>query len=789
MTADAEAAHVTGPPTYFTRFVGRDRELSALRARLSAVSATSNSRLTTLVGLGGSGKTRLAVEVATRLLDEPHGRARYPDGLWWVDLATVTDPARVPQTLAAAAGLESFARQSSVGTLARTLRSRRALVVLDNCEHLLPACEALVAELSSSCPGLTVLATSRTPLDGGQQVTVGALDSRTDHPTWRADAVSLFYDRAGVILPGYAATAHDAAAVTAICERLEGLPLAIELAAPWIRTLSASDLLAQLERSLEVLDAAAGDVDRPDRVAGGEQSERHRSLRALLQSTWAWLGEDEREVLRGLGVFVGGFSRDGAEAVAGATVTTLNRLAERSLIRRVPSAGDGTRYVMHELVRQYAVDRLTDRPDDEIGGLRRRHLDHCLDLADRFMDARNSADETRCLARVLEDDANVEAALAWGTTQLESERVLRLVADLLDVWIYAGSTGEHLPEITAALALPWDPDSAVATAARARVTYAAGWATFNLLTEDRGRPYFVEALGLLRRLGDVGEQAACLRALSQIAIVQGDGRTAERLARQSMALCRQMGDDTGAAWSLHHLADAMFGSGRIVESEKTIGEAVTAFRRASVRYGEHGALLDQGKLLRRRRQWSDALHAYADALTILRDTAGFTAGGRDLFLGLGAVADELDRPIEACRLFGAADTWEKAHGSYDTPIAAPVDEQWTDARTRLGEDAWTEELAVGARWSSEQAVAEASSLVTELLGEPASPLPAGLTVREVEVLTLLAEGLSNGDIAERLVISPRTVHAHLRSIFGKLGVSSRTAALREAARLGLDLGE
>ena len=118
-----------------------------------------------------------------------------------------------------------------------------------------------------------------------------------------------------------------------------------------------------------------------------------------------------------------------------------------------------------------------------------------------------------------------------------------------------------------------------------------------------------------------------------------------------------------------------------------------------------------------------------------------------------------------------------------------MDEQWTDARTRLGEDAWTEELAVGARWSSEQAVAEASSLVTELLGEPASPLPAGLTVREVEVLTLLAEGLSNGDIAERLVISPRTVHAHLRSVFGKLGVSLRTAALREAARLGLDLGE
>ncbi|HEY5978160.1 MAG TPA: LuxR C-terminal-related transcriptional regulator [Microlunatus sp.] len=789
MTADAEAAHVTGPPTYFTRFVGRDRELAALRARLSAVSTTPNARLTTLVGLGGSGKTRLAVEISTRLLDDPRGRARFPDGLWWVDLATVTDPARVPQTLAAAASLESFTRQSSLDTLARTLRSRRALVVVDNCEHLLPACEALVAGLFSSCPGLTMLATSRTALSGSQEFTVGALDSRTDHPTWRADAVSLFYDRAGTILPGYAAAAHDAPAVTAICERLEGLPLAIELAAPWIRTLSATDLLAQLDRSLEVLDAAAGDGDRLHHDDDAAQTQRHRSLRALLESTWSWLGEDERELLCGLGVFVGGFSRESAEAVAGATVTTLNRLAELSLIRRVPGTGDGTRYVMHELVRQYAVDRMTDRADDEIVGLRRRHLDRCIDLGDRFMEARNSPDETRCLARMLEDHANIESALTWGTRQLESERVLRLVADLPDVWIYTGSPGEHLTEITAALELPWDPESAVAAAARARVTYAAGWATFNLGTEDLGRRFFVEALGLLHTLGDVGEQAACLRALSQIAIVQGDGRTGERLARQSLALCRQIGDDAGAAWSLHHLADAQFSSGRIEESEKTIGAAVMAFRRASVRYGEHGALLDQAKLLRRRRQWSDALHAYADALTILQVTAGFTAGGRDLFLGLGAVADALGRPAEACRLFGAAGTWEKAYGGYDTPIAAPVEEQRVDARTRLGEDAWTAELAVGARWSSEQAVAEASSCVTELLGEPASPLPAGLTLREVEVLKALAEGLSNDDIAERLVISPRTVHAHLRSVFGKLGVSSRTAALREAARLGLELGE
>ena len=214
MTADAEAAHVTGPPTYFTSFVGRDRELSALRTRLSAVSATSNSRLTTLVGLGGSGKTRLAVEVATRLLDEPHGRARFPDGLWWVDLATVTDPARVPQTLAAAAGLESFARQSSVGTLARTLRSRRALVVLDNCEHLLPACEALVAELSSSCPGLTVLATSRTPLDGGEQVVVKSGPDGTEAPRVYVDEA-----RDSLILEPGASTEYDVGVIVSAEQR------------------------------------------------------------------------------------------------------------------------------------------------------------------------------------------------------------------------------------------------------------------------------------------------------------------------------------------------------------------------------------------------------------------------------------------------------------------------------------------------------------------------------------------------------------------------------------------
>jgi ATP/maltotriose-dependent transcriptional regulator MalT len=228
------------------------------------------------------------------------------------------------------------------------------------------------------------------------------------------------------------------------------------------------------------------------------------------------------------------------------------------------------------------------------------------------------------------------------------------------------------------------------------------------------------------------------------------------------------------------------GDGSAGEAERLLLDSITSFRRAGVAFGEEGSLVDLGTLRRRRRQWSQALAAYADSVAIMR-ASGFTAEGRDLLLGLAAVAAELGAPIRAARLFAAAETWEQTHGAYNPAVVERTDRQREAARAVLGEDGWIRESARGAQLSSDQALKEAVDTMAELEAAAKAPLPAGLTSREVEVLTLLTEGLSNDELAARLVVSPRTVHAHLRAIFGKLGVSSRIAAVHEAVRLGVRL--
>ncbi|HEU5485501.1 MAG TPA: LuxR C-terminal-related transcriptional regulator [Microlunatus sp.] len=291
---------------------------------------------------------------------------------------------------------------------------------------------------------------------------------------------------------------------------------------------------------------------------------------------------------------------------------------------------------------------------------------------------------------------------------------------------------------------------------------------------------------MFSRLGNHGEHAACLRALSRGASEDGDHVGAEQLARQSLDLCRRSGDEVGAGWSLSHLFGEAWATNQLDEAERLLLDAIDTFRRAGVAFGEDGSLIDLATLRRRRREWPAALAAYADSLAITR-ASGFTAAGTDLLRGLAAVAAELGASIRAARLFGAAETWELQHGAYTTTVMEPTDRQRETARAVLGEDVWIRESAQGAQLSTEQALKEAVDTVTELELPLKAPVPAGLTSREVEVLTLLAEGLRNDELAARLVVSPRTVHAHLRAIFAKLGVSSRMAAVHEAVRLGIRL--
>ena len=335
-------------PHYLTRFIGRQREIAQLKQMLTAKSA---ARLITLTGVGGCGKTRLAAEVARIFTDaEAGGKDElFGDGVRWVSLTSLSDPALIPQAVAAALGLREATGHSPTGALLVALRQAHLLLILDNCEHLTGACSELVQRLLADCPELVILVTSHAPLNVIEEAvfpvpplkTVKVSAGAAGDYLAQGEAARLFLDRAAMMLSGYTIHIHNIQAINQICRRLDGLPLAIELAASWIRVLSAQDILKQVEQSLDLLASSEPTLDP-----------RHRSMRAVLDYSWRRLTGEQQRVFAALAVFRGGFSREAAEEVAAASLSSLAALAENSLMQRLPGGEGSTRYQLHATVRE-----------------------------------------------------------------------------------------------------------------------------------------------------------------------------------------------------------------------------------------------------------------------------------------------------------------------------------------------------------------------------------------------------------------------------------------------------
>jgi len=403
-------------PTYLTRFVGRDQEIATVLSMLHP------GRLVTICGVGGAGKTRLGIEVAKR--NRYHAGAFGDYEVYWVPLAAVADPAEVPTAVATGIGLTGSLGDRPLAPVLRTLRDRQALLVLDNCEQVAAACGELVASLLPACPTVTVLATSRIPLEiPAEEVFAippmggAALPS---HP-FESDATALFLDRAASVAGAYAMTEHNAKTLGEICDVLHGLPLAIELAASWIPVLSPRDILDHLRQA---------DIGLASDTALVE--ERHRSLAVILDSSWRWLSPGERTVLGALAIFVGGFTREAAEAVAGASLGVLAALAERSLIQRLPDAMGGSRYQVHELVRHYALGHVEDD-----GPIRARHFAYFLELLESLETSWTTQLEPLWSNPIAADLVNVSAATRWVLDQGDAEGALRMAVGLDRFWVFS----------------------------------------------------------------------------------------------------------------------------------------------------------------------------------------------------------------------------------------------------------------------------------------------------------------------------------------------------------------
>ncbi|BBL80218.1 LuxR family transcriptional regulator [Rubrobacter xylanophilus] len=753
-------------PVPLTGFVGRERELAEISELLET------NRLLTLTGPGGCGKTRLALEAA-------HGlRGSYPDGVWLVELASLADPELVPQAVASVLGVREGADCPVVEALSGHLRSGKLLLVLDNCEHLVEACARLAERLLVSCPGLRILATSREVLGVAGEVGLVVPPLSVPEPTRTSEnveqmlgyeAVRLFVERAHHRSPAFCLTAGNAGVVAEICRKLEGIPLAIELATARIKVLALEQISARLEDALGLL------------TAGGRTAPpRHRTLRAALDWSYALLAGPERRLFERLSVFAGRFSLEAAEAVGAGegieeedVLDLLARLVEKSLVE----AGDedGPRYRMLEPVRQYAREKL--EASGGAGRIRERHAGYYLRLAEEAEPELAGARQDVWLDRLEKEHGNLRAALSWaldggGSTELG----LRLAGALGRFW-----SAHDLSEGRRWLEKGLAGGDAVPEAVRAKALNEAGWIslrqdgreTVALLEESRS---LFEKLGDRKGVANSTIHLACavlhageeeyLEALREeidaareeppdrevnarlhvflgmVALDRGDLEEAMSLFERSLALSREIGDSLGVSLSENFLGVTAFRMGD--------------YEQAAARFGE---------MTRR--------------LAKVRDKMGLVYS----LLGLAGIAAARGRPARAARLWGASEALReetglrlafflRCHYDYERLVAG--------ARSRLGEIAWSATWAEGRAMSLEEVIEYA--LKEERPGEDRF---AGLTRREVEVLGLVARGLTNEQIAGELFISPRTVNGHLNSVYRKLGTSSRAAAARFAAEHGL----
>jgi predicted ATPase/DNA-binding CsgD family transcriptional regulator len=761
MTVDKELFSDT-LPTYLTRFVGRDREIATVLSLLLP------GRLVTVCGVGGAGKTRLAIEVAKRSRASSGGMHDARE-VYWVPLGAVVDPADVRAAVASGIGLPGQLGDRPLAPIVRALKDQRALLVLDNCEQVSSACRELVGSLLTFCPTVTVLATSRIPLDlPAEQVfavpPMGDTPLRSD--PFQSDAIALFLDRATSVAGAYALTEHNAGILSDICDVLHGLPLGIELAASWIPVLSPQDLLDHLRQADTALASETALVE-----------DRHRSLAVILDSSLRWLSARERTVLSSLAIFVGGFTREAAEAVADADLGVLAALAERSLIQRLPDALGGSRFQVHELVRHYALRHLKD---DQL--VRARHAAYFLELVEGLETSWNTQIEPLWTNPISHDLPNISAAITWAMDAGDAERALGMALGIGKFWLLpaAPAPAVRLAWLEGALALPWSPSNSAGIRTRARAYCSAS------LLSTRTNPVAAQDLAqrgrlLFEEIGDAAGAAMCVRQRGA-SLVGGDPEKGRREIVESLVLSQACGDALGAAWSRNLLGIAAFVSGDYTEASSSLRQSAIEFQTLNNPFAVCHAQVDLGLSLRNEGKLSAALDAYRDALGYQREYRLVTESA-DTLDGLAPIAAALGHLALAAKLFGTAAGCREVY-QHESWFPMPNDFQGSAAhvRRRIGERAWLEAYEAGMKLNSEQALDLAEEAITAL-DEELQRRSLGLTAREVEVLQLVADGLTNADIAERLVLSERTVHAHLRSIFEKLGVNSRTAAAHAVSSL------
>jgi predicted ATPase/DNA-binding CsgD family transcriptional regulator len=764
-----------------TRFVGREREVAELKRILT--DASSESRLLTLVGAGGCGKTRLALRVAEDSLSV------YPDGVWFVDLAPLRDPPLVPQTVATVLGLREPVAGSLVDALGEFLEPRSVLLVLDNCEHLVSECAHLVEMLLRTCPHLRILATSREVLGSAGEMTWRVpslgLPPAPDvaEPSLElltsSEAVALFLDRAGAVQSGFTITGRDARAVGEICRRLDGIPLAIELAAARVKVLSVEQIAARLDDCFGLL-------------TSGQRTAvpRQRTLRATMDWSYDLLSEPERALLRRLSVFVGGWTLEAVESVGAgngietyAVLELLSLLIDKSWVMAEQQAC-GLRYRLLEPIRQYAFGKLGEV--GEVPSTRNRHLAHFLRLAEDAEPKLRRSEQSIWAEQLVAEHDNLRAALEWSLTTGKVEAALRLSGALAWFWWLRGSHIEGRRWLTRALNAA--PDRSTE---RMKALYGAGWLAHQQRDSATAQALLDESLSIAREMADRWTTAWVLHLLGRVAYFENNPLRTRGLADESLAIAEELGDDWLIAWALHLLGLAAYIRGEYPTARAYYAQSLEI--RQKIGYEEGIAILLQllGIAAFREGDYVQALGRSREALAALRRLGAPWPLSR-VFAVFSGIAAARTQPERAVRLAGATAVLVESYHTPPIPIAeALLMEGLERARGELDEQAYARAWEHGRRMSLEESIAEALAVEIPPSAPPrrreihADAVSAGLTATEVNVLRLLASGRTTREIADTLVVAISTVDRHLTHIYTKLGVRNRSAAASFAVKQGL----
>ena len=645
----ADAAAARGWPVPSTSFIGRARELRELGQALRS------HRLITLTGTGGIGKTRLALAVA-----EQQVRAKSEPPVI-VELAPLTDPLLVPRAVAAALRVAEQVTDSIVDALAGALAARNLLIVFDNCEHLLGACVSLASELMERCPRLCILATSREPLRIQDELVwpvppleVGTPDETVLERIAQRDAVRLFVDRGRAVRPSFELTDANAPGVLRVCRRLDSIPLAIELAAARLRVLSVEQIDTRLEDSYRVL--VWGAADAP---------ERHQTLLAAVDWSYALLSEDERALFDRLAVFRGGAWLEAIEDICGfasradgpPVVDLLQSLVEKSLVLAEPARDGSVRFGQLETLRQYAQARLAERAETD--ALCERHLSYHVGLFESAEPHLRGPDQLAWLDRFEREHDNVRAALGWAQTREgATEQALRLAAAMRHFWDVRGYVAEGRRWLDDLLAQGESVDLNV----RANALSAAGHLARQNAAYDRALTLHQEALALRRQLGDDAGVASELNNLGVVTSERGDRTLAFALFEQSLAVSRQIDDYRRAAGALANLGITARLQNKLDDAAGFLEQALALFSTLEDRRSAGNILHSLGNIALDRDDLTRATGNYRAALTAafeLRDWAGVARCVESLAVVLVKRHQE---PARAAAQFGAAEVLREQVG-------------------------------------------------------------------------------------------------------------------------------